>query len=126
MKHITTYQLFESSSSESSEEIKQYLEDILLELSDIGFETKVLVVSNGYSDVYYLTIRNSKKFNWFDIEDVMSSIDGYLKTIDCKRFDFIVHQNIRMCQKESSYNAVLPEFEYKYSTHVIKKCFVKK
>jgi hypothetical protein len=130
MKHIRTYQVFESSSK--PEEIKRYLEDILLELSDIGFETDVRVRVNGYatykspSDVYYIDIRNNEKFTWFDIEDVISSIDGYLETIDFKRFDYIVHQNIRHCQKESSYHAVIPEFEYKYSTHVTKKYFEKK
>ena len=44
MKNIKTFKLFES---KKTTEFKNYIEDILLNLTDVGFEIQLLEVTNG-------------------------------------------------------------------------------
>lgn len=67
MKHIKTYQLFES----SSDDIKQYLKDIFLDLQDKGIEFVVSYTTYwGELDIYKVIIgdRNTNRNLIYSIE----------------------------------------------------------
>ena len=100
MKHIKTYKLFES----SSEDIKQYLSDIFLELEDEGYDVSIkdstsnfhssaamgreyrVIISSAYSGLPgnhpipdNITYKNSgKSFKLSDIFDLILTTDSYM------------------------------------------------
>ena len=83
MKHIKTYQVFESS-SESPEEIVKYLEDIFQELKDMGFTCKVDVLYglDIKTDDFTININyNGKGFKYNLIKDYIESATDYMDSI---------------------------------------------
>lgn len=64
MNHLSNFKIFESNSVKVSE-IKYDLEDILLELSDDGFEIKIHI--NDWNKDYK-SISGESKANWVGIE----------------------------------------------------------
>jgi hypothetical protein len=87
MKHLKTF-----NESKENDTIKQYCEDILLELNDTGFTTEVQIYPNPdwsthrfkYSRLCEIKIDiiNQIDFKTDDqnISDILYSLDGYLKT----------------------------------------------
>jgi hypothetical protein len=86
MKHLTTYKIFES----KSETIKNDLQDICLELTDIGLEVEIArYIKMAFPKYWWqLTIRYDKpgetyiqikKFNLNDIKEILIRICDYLR-----------------------------------------------
>lgn len=73
MKYLKTYKIFES-----NDEIKHYLEDILLELMDNNFNYQLTIDSMSRSIVYKIKLYKSDfplawsphKSNWFTLSDI--------------------------------------------------------
>jgi hypothetical protein len=91
MKYIRTYKIFEGNKMpENIEEIKTICEDILLDIEDDEFHTKILLL-RGYSEnppnrYLYKSIKKmeiiiskEKNFNISEISDVKSRLINYLE-----------------------------------------------
>ena len=92
MKHIITYKLFES--SESLEEIKQYLKDIFQEMIDRGFHIDIWSNQYGYIHVYInkIVCRNSNgedeyvDYSHSELDEYAESAIDYMKSIGFKYY----------------------------------------
>lgn len=89
MKHLSNFKIFESNSVKVSD-IKYDLEDILLELTDGGFEYKIHINdwSRNYksisddSEINWVSVEISKKGNWNlnDIDEQIIRMVDFLST----------------------------------------------
>jgi len=81
MKHIKTYKIFESS---ENDEVKQYLEDIFLELEDEGFDVDIegrwlRTFNTEQHTGYEVKIEKSKTFLLEDVYEYILTCKSYLK-----------------------------------------------
>lgn len=133
MKYLITYKLFESTLSESDDDVKNTMDDILLELEDDGFECHCNIgggISGGLSvelrvfkywtDFSPLRQATNKwdtglKF-WNSIEDIMNRIYSYLYSVSDKIDlyyvqDFgVVEEEILIPLKENTLKAEFPNY----------------
>lgn len=93
MKHITTYTLFEGSKETkifeagqpSEKTIRNYVGDILLDLSDIGYKYQILIEkaepnSSGYSEIMAIIILIKNASNKSDTKDTIDRLASYLNS----------------------------------------------
>jgi len=89
MKHIKEYKIFES--IEEMNDIKLTLEEILLDLNDIGFETEVYINYKLSGDGYIMRIYvklPGKTFKIDIIKETFLRIEDYLSSIGECEFDY--------------------------------------
>ena len=89
MKHINEYKIFES--IEEMNDIKLTLEEILLVLNDIGFETEVYINYKLSGDGYIMRIYvklPGKTFKIDIIKETFLRIEDYLSSIGECEFDY--------------------------------------
>ena len=95
MKNIIPFKLFESS---SESEVKQYLMDILQELSDNGFIYKL----DSFCGQFTLQLFSASKNKYFEysiIKDYLDSIKDYMNSIG-----YVNVLNLGVCFSASSWN----------------------
>ena len=94
MKHLKSFNESSLSNSEAVE-IKQYCQDILLELEDIGFIAEIDIPRDLDSDLDIFLSKGSI-FTKEDISDAVYSLDEYLKTQGLERLNSFNVCNINL------------------------------
>ena len=133
MKYLNPYKLFES---DSDDEIKSTIDDILLDLEDEGFECncnlgwsyknalsvelrvyRTHTTSDGHGGIGYIPSRHSSEYEfWNDIEDVMNRIYSYLSGISNKiKLNYILdgsdgEENVSIRLKENTLKRLFPDY----------------
>lgn len=91
MKYLNTYKLFEST---TAGDVKLDCEEILLELTDIGFEVNIAINTwekeffnpNIYTiDWVNVILKNDKEFSIKDVKEYISRLTRYLKNFELKK-----------------------------------------
>ena len=102
MKYLKTYN--EAVAVYQNHEHKSVIEDMLLELKDLEFHTKVSIQNfhNQHQSVR-VHVSREKEFIWNDISQVISDIANYMKSEDYNIVDFTCKDDIEFKENPDNY-----------------------
>jgi len=108
---ITKYKIFEEI-SESSADIKNTCKEILLELSDVGFDISVNLgfdndLDKDIPDMISIKLSRNKIFQAIDIQDYLLRISDYLK-----QYDLVIDRNAYTCPSLTDINILSNHITY--------------
>ena len=102
MKYLKRYS--EAVAVYQNHEHKSVIEDMLLELKDLEFHTKVSIQNfHNQHESVRVHVSKEKEFNWNDISNVISDIANYMKSEDYNIVDFTCKDDLEFKENPDDY-----------------------